>query len=96
MKIKINKDGIEFNNRKFSITLTKYFMRIRIISKEYLKSSNLNNTNNNNKYVLETELNSVLLINKRKKIKEKVSFYKEQNKECLLTGKKSSYKVFLK
>ena len=101
MKIKINKDGIEFNSRKNSLTLTKYLMKIRIISKEYSKSSNLNNTNNNNKYVLETELNSVLLVSKCKKIKEGVSSYKEQTKECLLIEKKIidktlDFKIFLK
>ena len=101
MKIKINKDEIEFNNRKFSITLTKYLMKIRIISKEYSKSSNLNNTNNNNKCVLETELNSVLLVSKCKKTKEGVSSYKEQTKECLLIEKKIidktlDFRIFLK
>jgi len=100
MKIRINKDEIEFNNKKFSITLTRYLMKIRIISKEYLKSSNLNNTNNN-KCVLETELNSVLLVSKCKKIKEGVSSYKEQTKECLLIEKKIidktlDFRIFLK
>jgi len=101
MKIKINKNEIEFNNRKFSITLTKYLMKIKIISKEYSKPSNFNNTNNNNKYVLETELNSVLLVSKCKKIKEGVSPYKEQTKECLLIEKKIidktlDFRIFLK
>jgi len=100
MKIKINKNEIEFNNRKNSLTLTKYLMKIRIISKEYSKSSNLSNTNNN-KCILETELNSVLLVSKCKKIKEGASPYKEQTKECLLIEKKIvdktlDFRIFLK